>query len=295
MDSSDLVFSAHSLQSYVDCQRRFELNYLRELKWPAVESEPLLASERHMDDGRRFHEMIHRQLLGITLGEPDPERDPDIARWWGSFLDYRPAESGQRFAEKQLVGKVADRTLLATCDLIVLEADGRARIYDWKTWRRRHSRAWLDERLQTRVYPYLLATMGAEIANGRAVEPRQIEMVYWYAEFPDEPEVFSYDDERYARDRAYLGDLVEEIDARAAAMGDGVESGAPSVEAGEPADFPMTTDEKQCAYCAYRSFCDRGSAAGTHEEAAEQGVELESEPTTTPLLDDLDDYDAVAF
>ena len=292
-NSSDLVFSAHSLQSYADCQRRFELNYLKELKWPAVESEPLLASERHMDDGRRFHEMIHRDLLGIALTEPDARRDPDIARWWASFQDHRPTEeSGKRFAEKQLVGSVGDRTLLATCDLITMEADGRARIYDWKTWRRRHSRSWLSERLQTRVYPYLLVTTGAAIAGGAAVEPRQIEMVYWYAEFPDDPEIFAYDAEQFARDRAYLSKLVEEIASKSAPR-TGDSGGVAVVE--EPGEFPMTTDHRQCAYCPYRSFCDRGVAAGSQEEAAQQGLELGNESTTTPLLDDLDDYDAVAF
>lgn len=65
-----LLFSAHSLQAYVDCERRFELSYLEELKWPAVESEPLLESERHMADGRRFHEMVHRDLLGLAVSAP---------------------------------------------------------------------------------------------------------------------------------------------------------------------------------------------------------------------------------
>ena len=286
--AGELIYSAHSLQSYVDCQRRFELNYLQELKWPAVESEPLLASEQHMDDGRRFHEMIHRDLLGVDLPAPSARRDPDIARWWQSFQDFRPPEapgapgaSAQRYVEKQLVGELAGRTLVATCDLITLDADGKARIYDWKTWRRRHSREWLADRLQTRVYPFLLT---AAAATGIAAEPAQIEMIYWYAEFPDDSEVFVYDAAQCEADRAYLATLVEEIAAKPVLDGAGPD---------DPEAFPMTADQRQCAYCAYRSFCDRGAMAGNEEETPPQ-AERELEPVA-PLLADLDDYDAVAF
>ncbi len=31
--------------------------------------------------------------------------------------------------------------------------------------------------------------------------------------------------------------------------------------------FPLTDDERKCAYCTYRSFCDRGGKAGTTSEA----------------------------
>ena len=95
-----LLFSAHSLQAYVDCERRFELSYLEELEWPAVESEPLLESERHMADGRRFHEMVHRDALGLAVSAPGDEGDEDIARWWRNYETHRPGKvSGDRFSD----------------------------------------------------------------------------------------------------------------------------------------------------------------------------------------------------
>ena len=275
-----LSFSAYSLQAYVDCARRFELSYLERLKWPTVESEPPLERERHLLDGLRFHEMIHRDVLGIQVPEPESGRDPDIARWWGNYQARRPADvQGERFAEKRLVGSIGEHTLVATCDLIAIEAAGgsgrprRARIFDWKTWRRRHPRAWLAERLQTRVYPYLLAQAGAGVADGRPPSPGEIEMVYWYADAPDDPEVFTYSDSRFSEDDAYLGGLVDEIEARD--------------RAGE---FELTADEKKCAFCAYRSFCGRGDAAGQPDEG-----DFEPEEETVSPLGDLDDYEAVAF
>ena len=283
-----LTFSAHSLQAYVDCARRFELSYLDELKWPAVESEPLLQSERHMVDGRRFHEMVHRDTLGIAVPIPDAGVDADVARWWDHYQTRRPAGGdGERFAEKTLVGSIGASTMVATCDLIVIGGENdagtregaaenpaprRARIFDWKTWRRRHTRAWLAERLQTRIYPLLLLQAGASLAGEKPLTPDEIEMVYWYADFPDNPEVFSYSEAQFREDEAYLGGLIDEILGR--------DAGA----------FELTTDEKKCAFCVYRSFCDRGGEAGQLDDG-----DLESEEETPSQLADLDDYEAIAF
>ena len=281
-----LSFSAHSLQAYVDCPRRFELSYIEQLKWPALESEPPLENERHMADGRRFHEMIHRDVLGIPVPEPDAGRYPDIARWWCNYQAQRPADvQGERFAERRLVGEIGEHTLVATCDLIAIgdgeaaggpatgQASPRARIFDWKTWRLRHKRAWLAERLQTRIYPYLLAQAGAAIAGGQSPSPGEIEMIYWYSDFPDDPEVFTYSDAQFSEDETYLAGLVDEIQAH---EGDG--------------EFELTTDEKKCSFCAYRSFCGRGDVAGQLDEGS-----LEGEEETISPLGDLDDYEAIAF
>ena len=278
-DTASLLFSAHSLQAYVDCPRQFELNYLQELKWPAVEKEPLLESERHMADGRRFHEMVHRDTLGLTVATPTEQGAEDIARWWENYVTQRPARGpGQRFAEQKLVGKIKGRTLVATCDLVVVDrnAEGhrcKARIYDWKTWRRRHSQEWLRSRLQTRVYPYLLVQSGAALDVD--LEPDEVEMVYWYADFPkDEGEIFAYSEMQYAEDESYLSGLIEEIA--------GLQSGA----------FELTTNERKCTYCVYRSFCGRGDVAGQADGSDdEDGIVEES----NPLMVDLDDYESIAF
>ena len=120
-----MVFSAHSLQAYVDCQRRFELSYLEKLKWPAVESEPLLEGERHMADGRRFHEMVHRDTLRIPVSMPLREDEEDIARWWKNYQAHRPdSVPGERFVEQTLAGSISGSTLVATCDLIVIDGEG---------------------------------------------------------------------------------------------------------------------------------------------------------------------------
>ena len=193
----------------------------------------------------------------------------------------RPADGeGSRFAEKTLVGAIGVSTIVATCDLIVIGNGGasgagasrRARIFDWKTWRRRHTRNWLADRLQTRIYPYLLVQSGAALADGEPLKPDNVEMVYWYSDFPDDPEVFAYSEAQFREDEAYLGGLIDEILSR------------------EVGTFALTEDEKKCMYCVYRSFCDRGGVAGYLDDG-----DLESEGEAPSQLGDLDDYEAIAF
>ncbi len=278
MDKQSLLFSAYSLQAYVDCARRFELTYLEELSWPAVEREPLLENEKHMADGRRFHEMIHRDVLGIPVCEPHGDERGDLLRWWGNFRTHRPVNGpGKRFAEQHLVGSVGGRPLTATCDLIVIDDKKdpcTARIFDWKTWRRRRPRQWLQARLQTRVYPFLLVQIGSGLSGGtNGLDPEEIEMVYWYADFPEAFEVFSYSQIQFAEDEAYLSDLVEEI-------------------MGQEGTFSLTEHEKTCSFCAYRSFCGRGGAAGNTEKGDEPDSELYGEEK---LLTDIDDYESITL
>ncbi len=101
-------------------------------------------------------------------------------------------------------------------------------------------------RLQTKVYRALLAEAGKHLNGGAPIQPEQIEMVYWYTEFPSEPANFRYDNAQHKRDWDNLVKLVSEISAKQS--------------------YPMTDDEKKCAYCLYRSYCERGTRAGEGEE-----------------------------
>ena len=230
---SDFQFSQGSLQDFVDCQRRFQLRYLLEIAWPAVPAEPYLENEQHLRLGALFHLMAQQQTLGV-----------DAARL--------TAMAGALYPETVLsmpFGQAAERRLLAKMDLVVV-ADDRATIYDWKTSRHRPPRAWLAKRLQTRVYPYLLVQAGAELNGGQPFPPEQVEMVYWFAGFPDRPERFVYSADQYAEDGALLAGLLEQ--AATLSMSD--------------APFPLTPDESKCRFCVYRSLCNRGVVAGDLNE-----------------------------
>lgn len=259
----DFQFSQGSLQDYVDCPRRFQLRYLLRVAWPAIEAEPALENEHHLQQGAAFHRLVHQHLLGIV-----PERlsgsisDPDLARWWHNYLAAPPPHlPPSRYPESVLsapvggTGLAGHHRLVATYDLVAVDAGQRAVIVDWKTFRQRPQRKWLAGRLQTHVYPYLLVRAGRLLNAGQSLPPEQVEMLYWFANFPEAPQRFAYDVAQYHADEAYLGSLIEEIGHR----GDG--------------DFPLTVDERRCRYCAYRSLCQRGTTAGTFEAAED---ELES-------------------
>lgn len=260
-----LQFSQSSLQDYQDCARRFELRYLKQVKWPAVETEPMLEFERHMHQGEAFHRLVEQHLIGIPVDRLKISDEP-LCKWWNNYLKHGLIGlPNERQAEVTLYAPVDGYRLIAKYDLLAFEAGGRFVIMDWKTSQRRVKRERLAERLQTIVYPYVLVEAGASLNGGKPLQPEQVEMVYWFAEFPEQPERFVYDTVQYERDKATLNGLVREIEARTV--------------------FELTSDLKKCEFCTYRSLCQRGVRAGNWREVEDQGIEV----------DDLDfDFDQIA-
>ena len=246
----DFQFSQASLQDYADCPRRFYLRYLRRVTWPAVEAEPVLSHERHMQRALDFHRMVHQHLLGVSETQLTAQAgEGDLRAWWDSYLDARPADvEGDHFPELTLSAPLAGLRLIAQYDLVVLAPDGRTLIFDWKTSRRRTSRRWLTERLQTRVYRYLLVQAGGHLREGE-IDPASVTMIYWFANFPHDPERLPYDAAQYTADETVLRQMIAEIRARS-----------------HEDEFALTDDEKRCRYCLYRSLCDRGQEAGDVED-----------------------------
>lgn len=253
---SDFHFSQGSLQDFVDCARRFQLRYLDRIAWPAVQAEPILENERHLQQGELFHLLVQQHLVGVPVERLTAmaQGDSDLAGWWQAYQAAAPAAlPGQRFPEVSLsapLGENGQRRLVAKYDLVALTPEGRAVIFDWKTSRHRPPRRWLAERLQTRVYPYLLLHAGADLSSGRPLTPEQIEMVYWFAGFPDRPERFVYSERQAAEDEGFVNSLADQI--ALLASGEGV--------------WPLTPHEERCRFCVYRSLCERGVTAGSTDE-----------------------------
>jgi hypothetical protein len=59
---------------------------------------------------------------------------------------------------------------------------------------------WLAIRWQTRVYRALLVHAGAHLNGGKPIQPEQIEMRYWFSDFPNDPAVFPYQADQFKRD-----------------------------------------------------------------------------------------------
>jgi len=252
------ILSQSSLQDYMDCAQRFKLRYLDRLSYPAVETEPTLENEKHQQEGEYFHRLIQQHLIGIPAEQIAKFANTvNLQRWWENFqaskdlTDLR--NSANLYPEATLSAPLGKYRLLAKYDLIVVE-NGKATIYDWKTYRKRPRNEWLAARMQTRVYQALLVNAGAHLNNGKPFEPEQIEMIYWFADFPNEPARFAYISAQFKRDWDLLLKLSEEITSASS--------------------FPLTEDRQKCLYCTYRSYCERGIQAGNMEQAE---AEMEAE------------------
>ena len=224
---------------------------MQNLEWPAIEAEPSPEMESRQEDGLEFHRLVHQHLLGISPIELEKAARPGRVRSW--WANYRAANLNLHDwavrSELALYTMIGSHRLVAKYDLVACQA-GRAVIYDWKTWARRPSNEWLEDRWQTRVYRALLVKGGTVLNGGRPFLPEAVSMVYWFAEFPGDPAILSYDSPRLERDRTAIQTLIAEIL--------------------DQQSFPKTEDRRKCRFCVYRSYCDRGEQAGEWPEPADE-------------------------
>lgn len=245
------TLSQSSLQDYVDCAQRFKLRYLDRLSYPAAETEPTLENEKHQQEGEYFHRLVQQHLIGIPAEQIAKfANTSNLQRWWENFQNSKDLNGLQNrsglYPESTLSAPLGKHRLLAKYDLITVQ-DGKAVIYDWKTYRKRPRNEWLTARMQTRVYRALLVQAGVHLNNGKPFEPEQIEMVYWFADFPEEPAHLPYTSAQFQRDWDTLMKLSEEV--------------------ASASSYPLTEDRQKCLFCTYRSYCERGVRAGDIEQA----------------------------
>ncbi len=263
---NEIALNQGNLQDFLDCRRRFWLRHIRRLSWPAIESEPVLENEHYIQQGARFHQLVHQHLLGVpeerlsAMLAARPVED-ELRGWWENYLEWR--SNPQEFPElwqpqvrhfpeitlaAALDGGDQRLRLVAKYDLVAVFPDERILILDWKTTRRPPPRSRLAERMQTRVYPYLLVLAGEQLV-GRPVQPDQVELVYWFAGQPTAPARFPYSQARFLEDQRDLNELAALL-----------------LRLKDEQDYPLTSDERRCAFCIYRSLCDRGINAGELDE-----------------------------
>jgi hypothetical protein len=226
------------------------LRYIERLQWPAVEAEPVIENERSQKDGQLFHLMVQQHLLGIPVEKLTRLAvSPNLELWWQNYLAHpiEAIESYTKYTELTLSTPLGeDHRLLAKYDLVAVKPGSEALIVDWKTNAKRPRDERMAARWQTRVYRALLVQAGAHLNGGVAWLPEQVRMMYWYATHPSEPAIFVYSSAQCKRDQDALLLLRDEIAVAA--------------------EFPKIDDEQRCSFCVYRSFCERGIAAGLADE-----------------------------
>jgi uncharacterized phage-like protein YoqJ len=137
----------------------------------------------------------------------------------------------------------ANYRLTAHYDLLVKESYEKFVIYDWKTNGKRPSRVQVQKRMQSIVYPLVLQLYLEQLKSKDFLSP-DIEMVYWYPEFPEQPYRFQYDKGTFTCQKTELAELIYEISQNSSE------------------EFVRTENLNQCLYCQFRSFCNRGEVPG---------------------------------
>ena len=259
-----LLFSQSNLQDYVNCHYQFYLRHIQKLSWPALLTDDALEAEKHMHSGARFHALVQQYFLGLPIESLDQvaEADPNeqFQTWWHNFKQSIPLKiKGETFPELTLITRLNGHRLVAKYDLITIDKD-QLTIYDWKTAQRLPKTTTLNARIQSRVYPFVLAREISSISL-KTWQPGQIKMIYWQAQYPGQVHAIAYTQEMFEADLAYLTHLVDEIVQL-------------PIEG-----FTKTPHLTFCKYCNFRSFCDKGISAGLLSE----------------LDRDLDDLDLSAF
>ena len=254
-------FDQGKLQDYVDCPRRFQLRHVLMRPWPALITGMPTEAERDCQLGEDLHRLAYQLELGLEIDTLSRSiEDPELATWWQTLLSHPPAHLPQSVRRPELVlsAPLAGHRLVAKYDLLAVEPGQRLVIVEWKTAHHRPGRSYLAARLQTRVYRAVAARAGAAVNAGRAPDPEQIEMVYWFARQGGETERFPYDAAQHHADLEYLAHLVDEVVQQPAAE-----------------EWPLTPDERHCRFCNYRSLCERHVEPGFPDDAPD---DLDGEP-----------------
>jgi predicted RecB family nuclease len=237
----NFIFNQQNLQAYSDCKRRFYLEEVLRLPWLASESEPALELEKLIELGSQFHLLCQQYFSGVPKADlVQTIEDPVKQFWWGNFekLCFDPSVPVIQ-SEKYLLVPIGNHRLAAKIDLLVSTDNKSFMIYDWKTSKNLPKFDYLAKRMQTKVYPLVLYTFLRTLNKHIAISPEDIQMIYWYPEFPDFALKFPYTQTRYEAESKELFTLIQDI-----------------LE-GKEEWFVMTSDLKHCNYCRYQSYCNR--------------------------------------
>jgi hypothetical protein len=271
----DFYFTQMRLQDYLDCKRRFQLRYLLKQPWPAQVVEPAELFGLHLEQGQRFHRLVQRYVMGMPADNLHRmASEPPLSKWWQDFLTYGLEELPEvRVSEVTMTSSFGGYPLIGKFDLLAVSESGNVFIVDWKTSKHIPSSSQLRARMQSRLYPFIIAREGVRQTGLEAVEPDRILMRYWYAEAPQTPIEIAYSQAQYEEDGEFIKGLIHEIETR------------------DTEQFALTDDVKRCRYCVYRSLCDRGVHPGPMKEFGEDF----EDNTEWPSVIDMDQLPEIEF
>lgn len=233
---NEMFFSQNSLEIFSKCRLRFKKRYVDGLLWQNHE----ISENNHAEKGRLFHLLAYRYFMGLDDSFADEKNEySDIKVWQKRLKDYILINPNNTYyPEFELKLEQGNMRLQAKYDLIMVDAENRAVIYDWKVQEKQIKPKTAEQAFQTRVYMYLLAKVG-DIINGKPIKPDNITMVYWQANHPANPVKIEYSQEFFKKDEEFLKEEIKKI-----------------LNCNFDSSKLKTKDEKVCRFCEFCSICN---------------------------------------
>ncbi len=260
--------SALALRTYRECPLRFRYRYVDGLYWSrALGTTP--EQQRLLERGRNFHLLARRYYAGVEPATiADPVEQKELQHWLRLLEGFLPRTFDRAFyPELELRLKERDLCLIAKFDLLVVDPDGGATIFDWKTERRPTQRLDLLRSEQTLVYRYLLCAAGGAYSPHGRFRPEEVAMVYWNPMHPHRWERLPYSQEEFERDAEALRQVVEQIRST------------------PPHGFRPTDDARVCQRCEFQVVCHGRRLASAVPDVEPPERESEAEAGTKPWED----------
>jgi hypothetical protein len=208
----DRHMSAMALSTYQSCALRFRYRYLDNLYWSRAWG-ATDEDRKALELGQNFHLMARRFYAGVDPAQvADPIDQKQLEHWLGLLQGYNPRTfDRQYYPELDLRLNRSGLKLMAKFDLVVVQPDGRAIIFDWKTEKRMPKREYLKKSMQTLIYRYMLCAAGGSYSPNGQFKPSDVTMIYWNPSFYTRPIELPYSDAQFAKDELYLQNLIAHI------------------------------------------------------------------------------------
>ncbi|MGB0563296.1 MAG: PD-(D/E)XK nuclease family protein [Spirulinaceae cyanobacterium] len=238
---SPLTLTQGQLNSFEQCPRRYQYQYLEQLGAP-------LDPERQARTnwGSQFHRLMQQYILGLAGVSNSPGCDPAMAQALQALTATVPAlqDPAARYEaeHRRLWACSAMIAFVVVYDLLVLEPD-RAEILDWKTYPQPPNTKQLAENWQTLLYPFVLVETSDYL-------PEQVAMTYWFVQADQTPTAWrlDYTTPLHQEVRTRLDQHLNHLPALALAF----------AQTGQ--DLPPVDAEQQhphCRYCPFQSRCQQ--------------------------------------
>jgi len=219
------LYSQSSLATFLACKKKFKYQYIDDIKWSGEDAE---LTEK-FKKGEKFHTLAERYFTGIPTGEEFLEEN-ELKKYFENLKETFLINKDYKYkAEYEIRIRNSNIKLMARYDLIIFKKD-TVEIWDWKTGNKKLQERYQKDKLQTKIYLYLLK----EILGGR-VKSENISMNYWQPQYKNDWVTINYNEKMYNRTKKELTELMDNIL--------------------KEENFEMTEYEKTCNYCEFEKIC----------------------------------------